>query len=307
MLIPKFFRILGDSAVKGMESVQANDPPPMEMSPRNWLRRTWLRRYYSHNINRLSEDEDTADLRRPALIFSPHQDDETLGCGGTIIRKVEAGAEISVIFMTDGRQSHGHIIPAEELTAIRRREAIAAAHVLGIEEDKIVFLDFEDGRLADFRDEAVNQVSAILAKNKPEEIYIPYAKEPPPDHYMTNRIVLDSLEEQKSRASIHEYPIWFWHHWPWVRLRQGGPRATRDVFKNSWSSQFGWRLQKDFNRAVFVRDVLQRKRQALDQYQSQMTQLVPDPRWLTLHDVSNGEFLACFSQDFEFFRHTKRA
>jgi hypothetical protein len=35
--------------------------------------------------------------------------------------------------------------------------------------------------------------------------------------------------------------------------------------------------------------------------QSQMTQLMDYPRWPTLHDVSNGEFLACFLRDYEVF------
>jgi LmbE family N-acetylglucosaminyl deacetylase len=277
-----------------------------EWFPRNWLRRNWLHQYYSRAINRQPGEWNAVDLHRPALILSPHQDDETLGCGGTIIRKRGAGADITIVFLTDGRQSHGHLIPAGELVALRRQEALAASRVLGVEEDKVIFLDFEDGRLADFRDEAVSQVAAILAKNKPEEIFIPYAKEPTPDHLATNRIALAALDSQKSQASIYEYPVWFWHHWPWVQVRQGGPRATREVLKNTWTSQFGWRLFRDFNQAIFVGDVLGRKRQALEQYRSQMSRLKADPRWLTLHDVSEGEFLACFFQDHEFFHHYRQ-
>jgi hypothetical protein len=47
---------------------------------------------------------------------------------------------------------------------------------------------------------------------------------------------------------------------------------------------------------------LELKRTALAQHKSQMTQLIPNSNWLTLADVSNGEFLACFFQDYEFFR-----
>ena len=39
------------------------------------------------------------------VVLSPHMDDETLGCGGTIARHAEAGAHVTVIFLTDGR--HG--------------------------------------------------------------------------------------------------------------------------------------------------------------------------------------------------------
>ncbi len=42
-----------------------------------------------------------------AMVFSPHQDDETLGCGGMIARKREQGIPVVVTFLTDGRGSHG--------------------------------------------------------------------------------------------------------------------------------------------------------------------------------------------------------
>ena len=36
------------------------------------------------------------------LVFAPHPDDEALGCGGLIQQAVELGAEVRVIFQTDG-------------------------------------------------------------------------------------------------------------------------------------------------------------------------------------------------------------
>lgn len=272
------------------------------MAPK-WSPREWLRNYYTRIVNDSLQIAGDGDLGRSALIVSPHQDDETLGCGGTIIRKIDAGAEITLVFMTDGRQSHGHLIQVEELVAIRRSEALAAGRTLGLDNSRIFFLDFIDGSLISFQNEATGRISAILNEVKPEEIYLPYAKEPPPDHYATNHIVLAALETSEYRAFIYEYPVWFWHHWPWVSISRGAYQATGSVLKNTMKSQGGLRLLWDFNYAVFVGDVLQRKQAALEQHQSQMTQLGSDPRWLTLGDVSKGEFLACFFQDYELFRH----
>ena len=83
-----------------------------------------LRRFY-HRIARdrarfLTEDA----LKRSAIVFAPHPDDETLGCGGTIIKKRQAGAKISIVFMTDGRTSHGHLMDINELTTRRVEEAV---------------------------------------------------------------------------------------------------------------------------------------------------------------------------------------
>jgi hypothetical protein len=61
-------------------------------------------------------------------------------------------------------------------------------------------------------------------------------------------------------------------------------------------------MLKDFRFSVDIEEVLEVKRAALDQYKSQMTRLIPDPRWQTLPELSNGEFLACFFQPREIFR-----
>jgi LmbE family N-acetylglucosaminyl deacetylase len=44
------------------------------------------------------------------VVFSPHPDDETLGCGSTIIKKKRLGADVTIVFMTDGSKSHPHFI-----------------------------------------------------------------------------------------------------------------------------------------------------------------------------------------------------
>jgi hypothetical protein len=64
----------------------------------------------------------------------------------------------------------------------------------------------------------------------------------------------------------------------------------------------GLRRFGEFRTGVFVGDVLDRKMQALAQHRSQMTVLVPGTDWPTLADISAGEFLRCFFQDYEVFR-----
>src|SRR5690349_14548383 len=45
----------------------------------------------------------------PTVVIAPHQDDETLACGGVIARKRSEGLPVHVIFITDGSASHpGH-------------------------------------------------------------------------------------------------------------------------------------------------------------------------------------------------------
>ena len=68
--------------------------------------------------SRLKEYE-ARDLVRPALVFAPHQDDETLGCGGTILKKRAAGAEVGLVFLADGGTSHEKLMVPQEMATLR--------------------------------------------------------------------------------------------------------------------------------------------------------------------------------------------
>ncbi|MEZ6086390.1 MAG: PIG-L family deacetylase [Phycisphaerae bacterium] len=61
------------------------------------------------------------DYSKRAIVFSPHQDDEVLGCGGTIIKKIEQGADVHIVFMTNGRRSHAGHMEIDALIEMRRR------------------------------------------------------------------------------------------------------------------------------------------------------------------------------------------
>lgn len=238
-----------------------------------------------------------------ALIFSPHQDDETLGCGGTIIRKLQAGAEVRIVFMTDGSLSHHRFIPKPELVTLRRQEAVKAAECLGLASDKVVFLSFPDGELQQARETATKQVYQLLLQNQPQQIFIPYQRETHPDHLATNQIVLAALRNYPQQISIYEYPIWYWHHFPWT-ARWGDRGLQIAYLKASIKAGLGWQLLQEFNSRVAIDSVRTQKKLALGQHQTQMQRLVDNSDWGLLEDVSNGEWLDCFFQNQEIFRRT---
>jgi len=261
----------------------------------------WSRRFYRRAVNHVTSEIHGEDLARPVIVFSPHPDDETLGCGGTIIKKRKVGSDVTIVFMTDGHQSHAHLIAAHRLKSIRAREALAASGVLGVGESDVLFLGFEDGELCENQDAAILKVVEILQHRRPDEIFIPYHREALPDHVATHGIVVSALHTCGSNVTVYEYPIWFWHQWPWVSVPLALRRETFATLKDSIVAGFGLRLLWDFRYSVYIGDVLELKRTALTQYKSQMIRLIPDPRWMTLDDVWGGEFLPCFFQDHEIF------
>ncbi|CDN13265.1 hypothetical protein RintRC_5337 [Richelia intracellularis] len=64
-----------------------------------------------------------------------------------MIKKKRAGADVKLVFMTDGSKSHSNLIPEDELTKIRSNEGIAAAQSMGIDKDNVFLLGFEETKL----------------------------------------------------------------------------------------------------------------------------------------------------------------
>lgn len=244
-------------------------------------------------------EQDENELKRHAVVFSPHPDDETLGCGGTIIRKKRAGADVHIVFMTDGCQSHRQFISESVLKSIRRTEAIAATRVLGVGQDNVTFLEFHDKKLWENQKMVIHKVTEVLLHHKPDEIFIPYYRETPSDHWATNKIVTAALQKLKKGTVVYEYPIWFWNHWPWVTVPMGFRLKTITALRSIPFSNL--HLLLDFRSSVDIGDILEIKRAALHEYKSQMTRLIPHRKWPTLNDVSNGKFLNCFFQQREIF------
>jgi LmbE family N-acetylglucosaminyl deacetylase len=158
-----------------------------------YLRNRW-QQLYKNLLHSSIQELLVEDLQTPALIFSPHPDDETLGCGGTIIRKKKLGADVKIIFMTDGSNSHSHLIASEKLKSIRTEEALSAAEKMGLAKEDIYFLEFSDGNLIKHYGKAIVKVKEILALYPGYQLFIPYRQEAPKDHFVTNKIVRNVLK-----------------------------------------------------------------------------------------------------------------
>jgi LmbE family N-acetylglucosaminyl deacetylase len=264
---------------------------------------TFPRRLARSLLGHAARQIPESELSRPALVFSPHPDDESLGCGGTILKKKKAGATVKLVHVSDGGGSTT-LMPRDQLTAMRKQESRNAGQVLGV--DDIYFLDLPDGHLGEHMPEAVERVTAILRHESPEEIFVPYIREPmrqAADHVAVTNIVLTALRRQSSPVTVWEYPVWFWLHWPWVGFSQNAPPLKpKHILKNSLLAQFGARAFLDLKHKVDIADVLLHKRRAIGEHKSQTEKLVDDPRWITLDQISNGELMDCFYQNSEFFR-----
>ena len=152
-------------------------------------------------------------MGKKVVVFAPHPDDETLGCGGTIAKRISEGCEVVVAVITDGRHALSQFFGVnsapspEELKDIRREEATRALKILGVQSKNISFFGLEDTRLAQHEKEAKEKIVTLLKDLSPTEIYFPYRKDTNLDHQITNKLVQDAVVGLNFLAFKYQYSI----------------------------------------------------------------------------------------------------
>ncbi|MCC6488819.1 MAG: PIG-L family deacetylase [Candidatus Hydrogenedentes bacterium] len=85
---------------------------------------------------------------KTVLVFTPHPDDDTFACGGTMaILAKNKNNVIVVIYTNDDKGSLDLEMTSERLARIRKAEEEKACEILGIPKENIHWLGYEDGNL----------------------------------------------------------------------------------------------------------------------------------------------------------------
>ncbi len=101
-----------------------------------------------------------------AMIVVAHADDAEYGCSGTVAQLTRKGWDVVYVLCTDGSKgSDDRDISGEELSAIRRREQIAAGKILGLK--TIEFLGYPDSFLTPSL-ELRKDISRMIRKHRPD-------------------------------------------------------------------------------------------------------------------------------------------
>lgn len=155
------------------------------------------------------------------LLLAPHPDDETIGCGGTLRKYVDAGARVRVVILTDGRQGDPKLRRLAEgdpsrlrmeadLAARRRLEALAALDILGVEERE--FLEARDGELSEAAGPVISKLARTLSQWRPDIVLLPFVTDRHVDHFAANRCFLEAIAQLKAgwTATLQclGYEIW---------------------------------------------------------------------------------------------------
>lgn len=128
------------------------------------------------------------------LVIAPHPDDETLGCGGTLLRHRAEGDEIHWLVVTQ-LDTERH---SPEGVQQRDLEIQEVAFAYGF--TSTTFLGFETARLDQVgMDVIVSRIGEVVAAVEPEVIYLPF----PGDAHTDHRVVFQAAA---AAAKWFRYP-----------------------------------------------------------------------------------------------------
>jgi LmbE family N-acetylglucosaminyl deacetylase len=172
------------------------------------------------------------------LVIAPHQDDETIGAGGLLIKAANNGAAISIVFVTDGVQRGlakrlGMQDAPERLAQLRDAEARRVCDALGADMHQLGISN-PDPRptIAE-----LDRLSELIAGIEPDLILIPWMLDAQEKHRMSNHLLW--LADRRNR--LRDCEVW-------------GYQVHNAIFPNGY---------------VDITDVADEKRRLLSEFASQ--------------------------------------
>lgn len=222
------------------------------------------------------------------LILAPHPDDEALGCAGIIQKALKAGADLHVVFLTNGDHNQLAFIVYEKrlvfrkgeflhMGQVRRKESIEAMRILGLPQERLIFLGYPDfGTMAIFKNywnaprpfkSLLTRVSAVpykedfsfgkpyigesilydleetLRRYKPNKIFVSHMADTNSDHRALALFLQVALWDLRStldpRLKIYSYLV---HHKGWPLPRHFHPQIELTPPKDMRDAGIKWRV-----------------------------------------------------------------
>jgi LmbE family N-acetylglucosaminyl deacetylase len=164
-----------------------------------------------------------------------HPDDETLGCGGTIVKYAKEGIETHLITATRGERGRfGTEKDSPGLQVVgqtREKELLKATEILGIRE--VHFLDYLDKEVDKApASEMIGKIAGQIRKIRPQVVitFDPSGAYGHPDHIAISQFALASVV----KAADAEYK---------VRLNES-PHAVSKCYCMAWSEK-KWKIYQE--------------------------------------------------------------
>jgi LmbE family N-acetylglucosaminyl deacetylase len=189
------------------------------------------------SLSRESTDVTADATHRSCLVLAPHPDDETLGCGATLMRKIDAGTPVHVVVFADGA-AWPPDRPGAENIATRDAELRTACAILGLPDDSLTHLSFPETHLDTVGTDLVDAVADAVRTHRPDEVLVTSVADPHSDHVALAAAAGHALARTGSAGSgsagtgprLLAYPIWQWtrpRSWKRTLAASSAPESVR--------------------------------------------------------------------------------
>lgn len=125
-------------------------------------------------------------MNKTVLVVAPHADDESLGCGGSILKHHAKGDEVHWLIITTPKEQYGY---SAAIAANRQQEiknARKALHFSSISQLGLRPSGLETYPLG----EIITPVHSVIKRLKPQVIYVPFRNDAHSDHqYVFDAVV----------------------------------------------------------------------------------------------------------------------
>ena len=186
------------------------------------------------------------------LVIAPHPDDESLGCGGTLLRRKAEGAELGWLIVTGISEQAGwsaERVQQRDAEISQVAELVGFSHVFNL---RLPTAHLDRLPMSDL----IDQFSTVFKSFQPEEVFLPHRSDVHTDH----RVVFDAA------AACGK-----WFRYPSVR------RVL--AYETLSETEFGLDAECTFhpNSFVDISDFLERKLEVMAVYKSELG-VFPFPR-----------------------------
>ena len=115
---------------------------------------------------------------KKVLAVAPHTDDVELGCGGTLARALDEGAEVFVAALSTVEDS----VPEGKPSTTLRDEFLASMELLGVPSSHLMISAFPVRRLGDYRQEILDSLLDLRRQVQPDLVLGPASSDVHQDH-----------------------------------------------------------------------------------------------------------------------------
>ncbi len=140
--------------------------------------------------------------KKKIVCVGGHPDDPESGCGGTLAKLVNAGHEVTIIYLTTGEagiEGKSH----DEAARIRKQEAIKACKILNT---KPVFAGQIDGA-AVVSNDTLKHLQSLLADEQPEIVFTHWPIDSHKDHQCASLLTIQSWIRSENKFSLYFFEV----------------------------------------------------------------------------------------------------